>query len=140
MTHRVDPTDLPFPDESYDLAFDPHVLEHIKDDAAALREISRILRPGGLAVLPVPVVGAVTVEYPATNPFEAGHVRAPGADYFGRYFPYFRSVQVVTSEELPAENQPYIFEDRSRCPNRYFPLRTAAPGLIHSDFVPLGWA
>ena len=65
---KVDLTDLPFSDSSYDFVFASHVLEHIQNDHDALAEIKRVLRPGGIAVLPVPIIGAPTVEYPEPNP------------------------------------------------------------------------
>jgi len=45
---------LPFRDESYDLVCLFDVLEHLDDDAAALREVRRVLRPGGRVFLSVP--------------------------------------------------------------------------------------
>jgi SAM-dependent methyltransferase len=44
----------PLPDSSIDAAILLNVLEHISDDAAAMRQIHRILRPGGIAVIEVP--------------------------------------------------------------------------------------
>lgn len=40
---------LPFVDESFDVAYSNGVLHHMPDTAAAVREIHRVLRPGGLA-------------------------------------------------------------------------------------------
>lgn len=51
---RADVTALPFPDRSMDLVLCYHVLEHVPDDAAALAELRRVLRPNGLALLQVP--------------------------------------------------------------------------------------
>jgi SAM-dependent methyltransferase len=45
---------LPFPDESFGLACALDVIEHIDDDAAALRELHRVLRPGGRLLVSVP--------------------------------------------------------------------------------------
>ena len=45
---------LPLPTASYDLALALNVLEHIEDDRAATAEITRILRPGGTALVSVP--------------------------------------------------------------------------------------
>lgn len=46
--------DLPFSDGEFDFVFCTEVLEHITDDARAFREISRVLRPGGLVLLSTP--------------------------------------------------------------------------------------
>lgn len=56
---------LPFDSDEFDVVLCVHVLEHIPDDAAALLELRRVLRPGGWAVLQVPVQGLVTQEDPA---------------------------------------------------------------------------
>ena len=47
-------TALPFRDASFDLAVSNHVIEHLGDAALHLRELSRVLRPGGLAYLATP--------------------------------------------------------------------------------------
>jgi O-antigen biosynthesis protein len=62
--HRVDICDLStFPDGSFDLIYCSHVLEHVTDDSQAMRELYRILAPGGMAMLYVPVFDIpVTVE------------------------------------------------------------------------------
>jgi SAM-dependent methyltransferase len=45
---------LPYPDESFDLVLATDVIEHVDHDDRALREIRRVLRPGGTALLTVP--------------------------------------------------------------------------------------
>jgi SAM-dependent methyltransferase len=55
VTHRIDITCIPLAAASYDVVIAHHVLEHIDDDRAAIRELFRILRPGGCAVLTVPI-------------------------------------------------------------------------------------
>jgi len=46
-TVRCEATELPFPDESFDLVFGHAVLHHLPDLMAAFREFRRVLRPGG---------------------------------------------------------------------------------------------
>jgi SAM-dependent methyltransferase len=51
---RGDVCDLPFADASFDLVLATDIIEHVEDDGRALREIARILAPGGKALLTVP--------------------------------------------------------------------------------------
>ncbi|MBT2231228.1 class I SAM-dependent methyltransferase [Nonomuraea sp. NEAU-A123] len=46
--------DMPFEDGSFDRVIAAEVLEHIPDDMAAMREIFRVLKPGGTAAITVP--------------------------------------------------------------------------------------
>jgi SAM-dependent methyltransferase len=48
---------LPFGDGAFDLAVALDVLEHVDDDAAALRELARVLAPGGRLLVTVPQYG-----------------------------------------------------------------------------------
>jgi SAM-dependent methyltransferase len=50
----ADVCDLPIEDESVDVALSANLLEHVPDDAGALAELHRVLRPGGLAAIIVP--------------------------------------------------------------------------------------
>ena len=45
---------LPFADDAFDLVTTLDVIEHIDDDVAALRELRRVLRPGGRLLVAVP--------------------------------------------------------------------------------------
>ena len=45
--------ELPYPDESFDLVCSTGVIEYLQDDAKALSEMFRVLKPGGHLVLPV---------------------------------------------------------------------------------------
>lgn len=58
LVFMADINDYPTQDDNFDVIYFNHVLEHIPDDVAALREVHRILRPGGLLVLGVPNEGA----------------------------------------------------------------------------------
>ncbi|HEX2854926.1 MAG TPA: methyltransferase domain-containing protein [Opitutaceae bacterium] len=91
---KVDMLAMPYADASFDFVIANHVLEHVADDGAALREIRRILRPGGWAVLQTPysAVLETTVGDPAVASREArrehygqdDHVRLFGRDIFNR--------------------------------------------------------
>lgn len=85
-------TAIDFPDSSFDAVLCFHVLEHVADDRMAIREVFRVLKPGGWAILQVPITEPATREDPriatAEERFRAyghpEHVRAYGPDYADR--------------------------------------------------------
>jgi SAM-dependent methyltransferase len=94
VTHRVDITRTRLRGATYDVVIANHVLEHVDDDHQALRELFRLLKPAGLALLTVPVNASreKTYENPAvTTPAErqahfsdADHRRYYGLDFANR--------------------------------------------------------
>ena len=51
---KADICDLPFQENSFDVVFCNHVLEHIADDTKAMQELYRVLKPGGMGIFQVP--------------------------------------------------------------------------------------
>lgn len=92
----LDILDLPFEDDSFDFVLCSHVLEHIIDDGRAMEELRRVLRPGGRAIIQVPLDynAAVTIEESPADRLtprqrlekfgQFDHVRIYGTDYFDR--------------------------------------------------------
>jgi SAM-dependent methyltransferase len=52
---KMDITDIQFPANTFDAIICSHVLEHIPDDHKAMGELYRVLKPGGWAILQVPI-------------------------------------------------------------------------------------
>jgi len=82
-----DLTRLSYPDNTFHLVLTSETLEHVPDLGAALREIWRVLQPGGLHVFTVPMLPGVPRTYPRTvvNPdgtldHRAPPIRHPGGD------------------------------------------------------------
>ncbi len=90
----ADLTRLPFPDETFDVVYCSHVLEHVPDDRAAMREMRRVLAPHGWAILQSPIGFTDQPTYEdasITSPEDRlrvfgqdDHVRIYGNDYRAR--------------------------------------------------------
>ena len=89
---KMDIHDIPFEEGTFDVIFCNHVLEHVRDDHEAMSEMRRVLKPGGWAILQIPIFlpwRETTLEDPGiTDPKERekvfgqdDHVRMYGRDY-----------------------------------------------------------
>jgi SAM-dependent methyltransferase len=93
-TTYMDITQLAMPDDVYDYIICNHVLEHIPDDAKAMTELQRVLKPGGTAILQVPfspILPQTLEDASVTSPEarlsqygQSDHVRLYGNDYITR--------------------------------------------------------
>jgi SAM-dependent methyltransferase len=91
---KMDIHRIPFEAGTFDVAFCNHVMEHVDDDIQAMRELHRVLRPGGWAIIQSPqdVTRATTLQDPAiTSPadrekyyWQDDHQRLYGRDYARR--------------------------------------------------------
>ena len=91
---KADLCALPFEDNSYDLILCNHVLEHIPNDLKAMKELYRVLKPLGTAILQVPLDedrentfedDSITDQQERTRIFgQYDHVRVYGQDYYNR--------------------------------------------------------
>jgi SAM-dependent methyltransferase len=83
---QMDITALDLPGHSFDVVLCSHVLEHIPDDAAALRELFRVTRPGGWALLMVPIRDQETTLEDASVTDPAQRAKLFGAADHVRYY------------------------------------------------------
>jgi len=115
---HFDITKMPLSDNSFDALICNHVLEHIPDDAKAMSELVRVLRPGGKAIIQVPLARKLDTTYEdpnITGPDEreekygqSDHVRLYGMDIKDRLEMAGFSVFV---DEFPAR---LAMEDNNR--------------------------
>lgn len=91
---KADICNLPFEDNSYDIIFCNHVLEHIPDDTKAMQELYRVLKPGGMGIFQIPQDlsrattfsdDSITDKKERAKIFgQYDHVRIYGLDYFDK--------------------------------------------------------
>lgn len=107
---EADITAMHWPDDSFDMVYCSHVLEHVPDDRQAMREMLRVLKPGGVALIQVPVGPQATLEDPTiTDPrerervfWQSDHVRLYGLDIADRLRAAGFEVDVVFARQLLA--------------------------------------
>jgi len=69
---------LPFPDGTFDRVICSEVLEHIPNDVGAMRELARVLRPGGTMAITVPRFGPELINWALSDAYHnvpGGHIR-----------------------------------------------------------------
>ena len=112
VTIRYDLHQMPFRSESVSAVVASHVLEHVDDDRAVMSELLRILRPGGQAILMVPIdnsrarthedPGVTTPEQRSAEYWQFDHVRLYGRDFGDRLTQVGFTVRVEQpSRQLP---------------------------------------
>jgi SAM-dependent methyltransferase len=127
VDHQFDIEEIPYPDNSFDLVFASHVLEYVKNDKKAINEIKRVLRPGGLAFLPVPMLHDKTIDFEERPPNKR-IIRETGVDYFDRYREVFTEVKVYEPSSFgEGFNLTIDMEDQSDLERRMYQLPNLLP-------------
>ena len=91
---KADICNLPFDDNSFDIVFCNHVLEHIPDDTKAMQELHRVLKKNGMGIFQIPQDisrektfedNTITDKKERAKIFgQYDHVRVYGRDYFDK--------------------------------------------------------
>ena len=126
---KADICNLPFADNSFDLILCNHVLEHIPDDTKAMKELYRILKPGGMGIFQIPqdLSRAETFEDNSITDPKAraeifgqyDHVRVYGRDYFDK----LRSIGfTVIEEDYTAKLAPELVAKYCLAPGEIIPV------------------
>ena len=133
---KADIRQMPLEDQVYDLVFCNHVLEHIPEDRQAMQEIYRVLKPGGTAVLQIPLDSRrqETFEDPGiTDPEERtrlfgqyDHVRVYGMDFFDRLQEVGFITEAIAVKDLftPDEIRQFALDADEILPLAHKPLRS----------------
>jgi hypothetical protein len=109
---KMDVTDIQYPDNTFDVVYCSHVLEHVPDDRKAIRELARVLKPEGWAVFMVPLSEEQTIEdLWVTSPSEReklfgqyDHVRQYGPDFKDRLEEEGFKVTVLKPSQIAPED------------------------------------
>jgi ubiquinone/menaquinone biosynthesis C-methylase UbiE len=126
---KADICDLPFADASFDWVLCNHVLEHIPNDTKAMEELFRVLKPGGTALLQVPLDPKREVTFEDNNVTDKAertkifgqydHVRVYGMDYFEKLRKTgFEVVELQYGKSLTADERKRF----AVVENEYIPL------------------
>ena len=126
----ADLTATPFADDEFDIVICSHVLEHVPDDAKAMREIRRILKPGGHALLLTPLAtdGLGTEEDPSIHDPEEQDRR------FGQW----DHVRIYDRDDFLARMRAAGLETTAFAPFEAFPEAAAELGLNPLEILPVG--
>lgn len=91
---KADIRKLPLEDNTFDVIFCNHVLEHIEEDSRSMKELYRVMKPGGWGIFQVPMKSELektyedfTIKDPKERQKHFGqydHVRWYGMDFFDR--------------------------------------------------------
>ena len=112
VSHKVDITDIPFEENSFEAIICIHVLEHIEDDRKAIKELVRVLKPGGWALISVPIDFSrktyedsliVSPEDRKHHFGEEQHVRVYGHDFIDRLKEVGFVVQLDRGVDIPLD-------------------------------------
>jgi SAM-dependent methyltransferase len=120
--HTLDAHAMPFADAQFDVLICNHVLEHVRDDRACLREFRRVLAPGGHALLQSPVDPSLdlTIEdaADATTAVQAAHFRQDDhVRYYGRdYADRLRAAGFIVTEHPFLQRLPESDKQRYALP------------------------
>jgi len=101
---KMDIMDIPYPDDSFEIIYNSHVLEHVEDYVRALREFYRVLTPSGWMILLIPArTEEKTYRFAQKSP--SGHIWKFGRDFIDRLEETGFQVRLRTVSEIAAPRQ-----------------------------------
>jgi SAM-dependent methyltransferase len=97
---RGDLRGMPFATGSFDVIVCFHVMEHIHEDRAAFAELARLLAPGGVAIICVPLRGPTTQEGAPEADWERLYGQADHVRYYGMDIEHRMRASGLTVERI----------------------------------------
>lgn len=140
---RADITRLPFPSDDFDLATSFDVMQCIEGDTAAVREMARVVRPGGWVVVSMAALDILYGDHsevweefrrytPATarRLIEGAGLHVERVEFmFASLFPLMLGVRLVQRALRPLRSQPA----HSDISVPWWPLNTALTWLVSGE-------
>lgn len=138
--HVVDIGCIPFQDGHFDVVICSHILAYVEDEEAAVNEMFRVLKPGGMALVLTLLdrsrpESAEKYELAADSRLEPGMLRLHGGDFPGRLERRGMHIQEVDyAERLSArERKQLSVGDGSR--ELIFVCTKGNPGRVHGSLT-----
>lgn len=88
VEEKMDIQDIQYEDDYFDFIYCSHILEHVPDDRKAMKELLRVLKPNGIAVIMVPINGVVyDLPFDESKTYEDENINTPEAreKYYGQH-------------------------------------------------------
>ncbi len=109
----MDIADIHYPDDHFNFIYCSHVLQYVKDDLKALSEFRRVLKPGGWAIINVPIRAEKTgyqedSAFPEDSVFlvdKSERMRLYGPDYLQRLESVSFTVECIRPKDLLSDEE-----------------------------------
>lgn len=109
IREKVNMENIPYDDNTFDIIYNSHVLEHVPDDIHAMAELYRVLKPKGICIIMVPMssYGKTREKEEYNTPelrlkyyYQEDHLRLYGADFKDRLISVGFNVEEINAESL----------------------------------------
>lgn len=133
---KMDIHEMPFEDDSFDIVFCNHVMEHVDDDIKAMQEIKRVLNKDGWAIIQSPIDPTLSITYEDKSlktwderekaHGQGDHLRTYGQDYGKRLASagfqvkedqYVQSLSIETIQKYALPREEIIFKCKKPLPH-----------------------